>query len=335
MTSIWNRIWPRELEVYANDLKAFPIPMGPFPNICANCGGHETMMVYVLLEGPFQSPRGKSKWLDLAPDPENPKRPSVPGWYNGELKYAPCPVCQQGRMEAWLIRNCGLSGDELYISLQDFRASGSQSGKAQSLAMAQSLLAQNHSPSGFVTYYGAFGTGKSHLLKGITNGFRSIGVRVKYTLLSDLLGEIRERFSDGHGSVNVEEAIEQYCSVPVLCLDEVADPDRVNMTGWAKETTFRLLDARHNDMGHVLTVLASNVSPDDMTLEWGYLRSRMESGEKILVGGSDMRPYHIPHRGPEQQMASSAQPDKPAPEYKTYNTASAINKVAEQHELAY
>lgn len=291
MTSIWERIWPSDLAVYRENPKAIPCERGPYPRLCENCGGHQIMMVYVIRDGPFEVPMGKVKWLDLCPDPENSLRPSRAGWYAGELKVSPCPVCQAGRMEDWLVRNCGMAGSDLYISLLDFRVSGRFSEKQPALAIANELLGMNRNPAGFVTFYGAYGVGKSHLLKGLINGFRQIGVRARYAVLSDILAEIRAKFGRQDGSVDVEDAIEQFQRVPVLALDEIADPNRSNLTGWAKETIFRLLDARYNGQNEVLTALATNVHPEMMDAEWGYLRSRM-IGRIVEVGGEDMRVYH-------------------------------------------
>lgn len=290
MTSIWNRIWPYELEIYQDNPKAIPLERGPYPRICENCGGHQIMMVYLIHSGPYDIPLGKPKWLQLSPDPDCPQRPSVPGWYAGEMKIAPCPVCQAGKSEIWLMKNCGLSEGDLAVSLVDFRSSGRFSEKQPALDCAHELLAMNRNPAGFVTFYGAYGVGKTYLLKGLVNGFRQVGIRTRYAVLSDLLAEIRARFSHQDGSVDVEDAIEQYQRVPVLALDEIADPNRANLTGWAKETIFRMLDARYNAADRLLTILATNIHPEMMDAEWGYLRSRM-NGRIVEVGGEDMRVY--------------------------------------------
>lgn len=324
MSTIWDRIWPPELEALAPNPKAFPMAAGQFPQLCENCGGHQVMMVYVVENGPYTAPNGsKVKWLDLAPS-DNPNRPSVSGWYSGRLQVAPCPVCQGGRSVAWLERNCGLDGSDLYLSLGDFRA---LDGKAVALNECRRLLALNHSPAGFVTLHGSFGVGKSHLLKSLVNGFRAINVRARYAVLADLLADIRERFGDANGGVAVEDAIEQYRRVTVLCLDEVADGNRSNLTGWAKETVFRLLDARYNDRERVLTVLGTNVHPDRMTPEWGYLRSRMDGGRVIEVAGKDMRPVATPPKIPAPAVTTEPEAED---DTRAYDTASAIARAARQ-----
>ena len=280
----YDRIWPDELAVHQSNPAAIPMLADGRETECLNCGGSGVMMVYLVERGPLRSPSGKCKWLDFAD-------PRKSGWYAGELVVAHCPVCHGGQWEAFLTKNCGLTGADLRVTLDEFKP---KPGKAQALKAARELLAAGAEPAGFVTFYGAYGTGKSHLLKGLVNGFRAAGVRARYATLPDLLADIRDRFGDDRGGVAVEEAIDAYQRIPVLAVDEVADPDRANLTGWAKETIFRLLDARYNRRSEVLTAMASNVRPEQMTAEWGYLRSRMGGGLVVEVGGEDMRPYIQP-----------------------------------------
>ena len=330
MQSIWNRLWPPEAQALASNPRAIPMDRGPYPNICQNCGGTGSMLVYVIDSGPYLSPGDKSKWLDLKPDQNMPERPSRSGWYNGELKWFNCPVCRDGRLEAWLVKNCGLDGADLHVSMSDYRP---MPGKTEALACARSLLAQNANPAGFVTFYGAFGTGKSHLLKSIVNGFCQIRVQARYAVLSDLLADIRERFSDAQGNIAVEAAIEQYRQIPVLCIDEVADPSRANLTGWTQETIFRLLDSRYNRRSELLTVLATNVKPDHMAPQWGYLSSRMDGGQVIEVAGDDMRQFQG-QRNTANKPVSQPQ-EESVERYQTYDTSEAISKFTQSHEMPY
>lgn len=282
------RVWPRELEVYRDNPRAVPMQPGSYADACANCGGMQVMMIYVIDAGPFKFPNGgKVKWLDFPEVPDIPGRPTVSGWYTGKLEVAFCPVCRGDAKQRWLDANCGLAGDDLDVSLSDFRITPQNSGKAKALSVAKSLLAQNQQPSGFVTLYGGYGVGKTHLLKSLVNGFRKIGVLARYARMSDLLAEIRDWFGEERGVQAAEVVISDLRNVRVLCLDEI---DRVNLTGWAKETVFRLLDARWTECNHLLTVLASNLAPDNLPAEFGYLESRMRGGVVVEVGGYDMRP---------------------------------------------
>jgi DNA replication protein DnaC len=328
MPSINSRIWPAELEAYRFNPRAIPLASGQLERECPNCGGFGTLMVYVISSGPYRFPPdgGKPKWLDLAPDPDQPDRPSASGWYLGQTYAGWCPVCRGGRMDAFLERNCGLTGEDCTTTLQHFRP---LPGKKDALEECRKLLAMNQNPAGFVTLHGAYGVGKSHLLKALVNGFRGIKVQARYASLADLLGAIREKFSDEHGVVAVEDAIDQYTSIPVLCIDEVADDRRASLTPWAKETTFRLLDRRYNKREECLTVLATNVHPDKMAPEWGYLRSRMDGGTVIEVQGEDMREYTDLLK--QQRITGRPIPQaEPEPEYGSYPTAQVIGQMAER-----
>lgn len=286
--TIWARVWPEELSVHQQNPRAFPVSFEQYPFECANCGGMRLMAVYILGEGPLKYPDGrKLKWFDLSPTPPDPRTPSVSGWYMYRLETSPCPVCQQGRREAYLIKNCGLTGNDLFKSLEGFRVSGSYAEKSAARNTAASLLALNHHPAGFVTFTGEYGVGKSHLLMSIVNGFRVIGIQSRYSTLADLLADIRELFGEPNGGRQVEEIISDIRHARVLCIDEV---DRVNLTGWAKETIFRLVESRSNERDDLLTVMATNTSPSQFPPELGYLASRMSAGLIVPVGGPDVRP---------------------------------------------
>lgn len=284
--TIWSRIWPRELEIYKSNPKAIPMAGGPYPHLCNNCGGHGVMMVFVIDGGPYPSPVGRVKWLDLPENPPDPQTPRKSGWYSGKLEMAHCPVCKEGRMDAYIQQNCGLSGSDLVVSIEDFKTGGVNAEKVEAKRVAMSLLAMNQSPNGFVLFTGSYGVGKTHLLKAITNGFRMIRVMARYSTMTDLLAEIRERFGDDHGVRAVEDAIDDLRRAKVLCIDEI---DRVNMTAWAKETIFRLLNARYEERENLLTVMATNLDIDDMPPELGYLASRFSGGIVVQVPGPDMR----------------------------------------------
>jgi DNA replication protein DnaC len=205
-----------------------------------------------------------------------------PGWYTGRIEATPCPICQSGHKAEYLWRISGLTDADKNTTIEDFR---DLRGKEKARQAAIDLLAMNQSPYGFLTLWGSFGVGKSMLLKCLVNGFRLIGLLAHYTTLADLLATVREKFGEGSGSV--EAAIDYYRAIPVLAMDEI---DRVNMTPWATETTYRLLDSRFNSRDELVTVIACNLSPLQLPAEFGYLASRMRGGQVVEVGGADLRP---------------------------------------------
>lgn len=272
-----NRIWPDELKAYQSDANAIPMAMGEYPSACPNCGGHGIMMLYLVRGGPFRQPDGgKVKWLD--------RGEGKSGWYRGELKVSNCPACRGGHMQDYLVRNCGLAGADLDISLDGFRVSGALAGKEHARQVIGELLGQNHRPAGFVTLHGGYGCGKTHLLMSLVNGFRKIGVVSRYAILSDLLADIRKRFGDER--VTAEDVIDATRNIRVLCMDEV---DGVNLTSWARETINRLVDARYRARDELLTVFAMNANPDNLPVDLGYLASRIAEGLVIEIPGPDVR----------------------------------------------
>jgi len=251
---------------------------GPYPHQCPNCGGMRIIGCFTPRKGPFLSPSSRSRWLYL-PDGKS-------GWYQADLYVDDCPVCRGGQTNYYLEKFSGLEGEDLYIRLDRFRIDGELSGKKAALDVARSILGQNKSPGGFVTFHGGYGVGKTMLLKSLVNGFRLIEVPATYKTMANLLAEIREKFSSDNGLIQVENAIAHYAKARVLAIDEV---ERVNLTGWAQETIFRLLNDRYEAFS-LLTILATNLDPKSLPDSLQYLASRMSSGLVVEVEGPDMRP---------------------------------------------
>lgn len=246
-------------------------PPAAYPGYCPNCGGLDFMYATFVESGPYKSvpATGKAHWIDGK-------------WYRGDLRGYPCPVCNGGREQEFLTANCGLEGDDLLIRLDGFTA---WEGKENARDVAAQLLSDTPSPIGFVTFHGDYGVGKSHLLKAMVNGFRVAGVPATYTRMADLLTMVREGYSDD-AKTAAEAILDSYKSFRVLAIDEV---DRINWTPWARETVFRLLDTRYVNQNTYLTVLATNLSPDEFPDDLGYLVSRIKGGIPVGVGGRDMR----------------------------------------------
>jgi DNA replication protein DnaC len=263
--------------------RAIPLVVDGLPNShCPNC--HDAGYTYIWeIEGDNRARNnpgmGKMKWNEH--DIQVAGQVYKKGWYMGETKSGQCPACGSGSMRSWLTKRSGLSGAELGKTLGNFTA---QPGKAEAFNIAAELLS-NRQPAGFFTFWGGYGTGKSHLLKGIVNGFVGQDILSKYYIAVNMLEDIRAQFGDDRGDARaVIQALSDY---RVLCLDEF---DRVNMTGWAMQTMFQILEARYNARDEILTVLATNKTPWELPAEFGYLSSRMTGGTIVEVAGADMRP---------------------------------------------
>ena len=278
------KTWPNELSVLLNDENIVQLEVtGEYFGSCPNCNGAGMMAVYQIKAGPYRTCPGQGKWLDLGP--------GKAGWYTGEMKVGACPICKGGDLQSWLVRNSGLSGSDLEISLQDFLIDGPFEGKGEALAICRDLLAENQRPTGYITFWGNYGVGKTHLIKGLVNGFRMIEVTAHYARLSDLLAEIRERFSADNGMILTEAVINEYRHMQVLCVDEI---NGVNFTNWSLETINRLLDDRYSRRSECLTVMALNQHPSELPVELQYLHSRMKEGHICEVAGIDVREAKAP-----------------------------------------
>ena len=243
---------------------------------CPNCNGLGAVYYFKTKGGPFRSPTGdKVKWMEF----EDPKKR---GWYNGDLVAEPCPVCTKGRVIDWIREHNGLSGDCRFTTIDEFNAEAPLEGKLKAKEAAKTILGANDACHGVSTFWGAYGTGKTHLLMGLVNGFCGIGVRAVYSLAADLLDDIRQGYKD-----RSNDWLFEYRNVRVLCIDEI---DKVSMTDWAVQILHQLIDYRYRNDEHYLTVFASNKNPFQYDPGMAYLSSRMTAGAIIEVGGPDMRP---------------------------------------------
>lgn len=264
-------IWPaeiRELGRQMPDRVWGEVKEPEYLTDCPNCGGIGMMSAFVV--------------ADIAPKGSNLVLSVIQGKIKlGYRARAFCPACKGDARGAWLIRYSGLSGADLDIRLEQFKP---LAGKADAHKRAGELLGLTPAPVGFVSFYGGFGTGKTMVLKALVNGFRLAGIPAVYTTMADILAEARSMFSDPSQDA-AEALIRRYRHHRALAIDEI---DRINPTGWAQETTFRLMDARYQARDVVLTVLACNSDPANMPAGLEYLGSRMAE-DMIQVAGLDMR----------------------------------------------
>lgn len=275
------RAYPGELQRLLEGPKALPRHPGQILNRgCANCGGIGFMMVFMYTAGPFQNfPGGKAQYLA--------GEGIVEGWYYGETKTASCPLCVTETRIEWCQAHSGLKTiQDRETSLSDFHVGGDFTGKEEGLAAMRHYLGMNDNPRGFCTLWGLVGRGKSHLLKGLTNGFAAIGVQVRYINGEALLDEIKLNFGNDRGEISSQQVVSYYKGLKVLAIDEF---DKVYMTPWAENLWHGILDERWNDRENLLTVLAMNTNPELLPPKLDYLKSRIHSGLIVEVGGIEVR----------------------------------------------
>jgi DNA replication protein DnaC len=147
-------------------------------------------------------------------------------------------------------------------------------------AMAR-VLQERH---GWLTFYGDFGSGKSHALKILACEFVRRGVPALYGNMADILQHLRDKIRE---TVAGDRYWLNLCDIPVLLIDEV---NRYNATGWAQEQVFRLIDLRHRRIASHVTAFATNDDPHVMLAPGaedgiGYLYSRMRRAPMLLLEG--------------------------------------------------
>jgi DNA replication protein DnaC len=248
---------------------------------CPTCAGLGLIYKFVKddnIPNQYPPPGVISHWLDG----------QNPGWYRGRFQSTPCPDCQAGaeenrRRQEYHLSICGLTGADLDVNLASFIATGEFAAKSKAKEAAWRLLEMGTEPAGFVTFYGGYGYGKSHLLKAIVNGFRVRCVMSIYVEMTAILAEIKRNFGQ---EGKADEVVDKYIDVRVLCIDEL---DRVNLTDWTQDTIGRMLRARYNNRENVLTVMATNSNPNKLPPALAYLSSRMADGAIIEVPGPQMR----------------------------------------------
>ena len=154
-----------------------------------------------------------------------------------------CPACQSLVQAQRLRRLSQLEGDLATKSLENFER---RRGTAEALEAVHRALKRKH---GFLTLWGGYGTGKTHLLAALVNRCLDDGVGAVYCTLPDALSALRQRVGWG----DCELWLEQMASVQVLALDEM---DKLRLTDWAGEALFRLIDKRYRFRDKLLHAVA-------------------------------------------------------------------------------
>ena len=240
---------------------------------CSNCNGGGAIVLSWAVAGPYTTiPSGG---IPMQMDGQ---------WFKTERKSYYCPICnaEDARfVRAALAEDSGLQDNELRFRLNYIDG---MEGKDIALREANMLLARAPSTTGFYTFFGDYGVGKSGILKSVVASLTAMGVKSKYVRANDLLTMVRHTYNDK----NKDEVavMDSFSAYQLLAVDEV---DRVSMTDWAKATLFAILDNRYNMRDRRATLLATNQFPDSMGGDWEYLMSRMEDGGRIPVGGKSLR----------------------------------------------
>jgi DNA replication protein DnaC len=190
-----------------------------------------------------------------------------------------CPDCHEATLSERLSNSSQLTGWLKSTTLDGYRGNN---GNTDALRASVSF-AKN--PVGWLTLWGTYGPGKTHLLAAVVNQCTRNRMAGVYYTLPDLLDKLRDSYSDDGFSTLFDRLVK----VPLLALDEV---DKVRLTDWAQEKMYQLFDARYRDLDTRGTLFALNVEPEPTDEAIGYLYSRMHDrrNKVIEVAGGDVRP---------------------------------------------
>jgi DNA replication protein DnaC len=143
--------------------------------------------------------------------------------------------------------------------------------------------------SGFLTLWGEYGCGKTHLLMCLVNGMLDKGIPARYYTGPMILDYLRSAFDPRRdpSDANIQSLYRKLQTVPVLVVDEVLGKHKA--TEWADEAYHILFDYRYMRRHELLTVMALNEEPKDQA---DYLMSRMQdsgAGAVIHISCGDLR----------------------------------------------
>lgn len=200
----------------------------------------------------------------------------VPVGHADFSKPVPCPTCHNGKLAEQLRAMSQLTGALRSKTFLNFE---SRLGAGDAFVAGRDYT---HDPHGFLTFWGGYGCGKTHLLAAIVNRLVSENVAAVYYTMPDLLQALRQAVQ----REQFDAFFDRLCRVHVLAIDEV---DRFNQTDWASEQVYRLVDERYRQRHRLGTVFATNTDPNTADGALGYLFSRLRDGRVVHITAGDYR----------------------------------------------
>ena len=149
---------------------------------------------------------------------------------------------------------------ETYLDNPDWRPGESEMAYRAWLYCREYAADANATP--FLTMFGGYGAGKTHLAMAIA---QRAGLQVVWTNCTDLFSYLKTRFK-----IDFPEEVERIKSAQLLVLDDLGAN---RFTPWADETLYEILHHRHQE--RLPTVITTNCNPYEDNPIDGRLLSRM------------------------------------------------------------
>lgn len=250
-----------------------PVPMCK----CPNCGDMRIIWFQLVIAGPYsspsQNPASLMTWDDGA-------------WWMVEDHTYPCPCCvSKDTLIHKYWADSGLEQAERDYTVTYCKG---KDGKDLAVNMGLELLQQIPGITGWHTIYGGYGVGKSGILKALVAACIKAAISARYVTADQILAQIRDTFgANNDNPLDEQDLANIYGNCRLLAVDEI---DGINTNSvWAVNTLKGLLDMRHRRQGYTCTLFATNLAPDQLPPSFGYLRSRLEQGNIVCMGGNDLR----------------------------------------------
>ncbi|MFV9503029.1 MAG: ATP-binding protein [Oscillochloridaceae bacterium umkhey_bin13] len=140
-------------------------------------------------------------------------------------------------------------------------------------------------PSGWLIFFGGYGSGKTHLAAAIANEvLQHHFLTVLFTVVPDLLDHLRSTFGPS-SEIAYDERVEQVRNADVLILDDLGTE---NATPWAREKLFQIFNHRYNYK--LPTVITSNREPKDLDPRiFSRMSDRELCDEITVIDAADYR----------------------------------------------
>ena len=199
----------------------------------------------------------------------------------GRQRLERCQTCSDSRLKQLAMSRAQSNRLEGELGGYRFKNYVEKAGDRDALKAALEFVDE---PEYWLTLYGGFGRGKTHLAAAIHNELLERGVKSYFVEFPNLTSQLRQAVGAG----DAERFYQQISQYPVLIVDEV---DKADLRNWTQEQAFRLFNRRNNLKEHNGTVLVMNSTPDAGDAELGYLYSRMLDSRNrcVKVEGEDKR----------------------------------------------
>lgn len=184
------------------------------------------------------------------------------------------------------LRNISNIGKMAHYTFETFRPEGFalDAKKSQNLTSIYKVAHEfSRNPRGWLTLYGGFGCGKTHLAVAIANERINAGKSALFVVVPDLLDHLRGAYAP-NSTVTYDERFEQIRNAPLLILDDLGTQ---SSTEWAKEKLFQIFNHRYN--AKLPTVITTNHKLEDIDPR---IRSRLvdpDLSEVLHITAPDFR----------------------------------------------